>query len=88
MHAVIVDVSISDVEQARRELQERTVPTVSQAPGFVSGYWIEHGEGKGHSVVLFESEDHANAAAERVRSNAPETVTVENVSVHEVVAHA
>ena len=88
LHAIIVDVSISDVEQAQRELRERTVPAVSQAPGFVSGYWIEHGEGKGHSVVVFETEEQATAMAERVRSNAPEAVTVENVSVHEVVAHA
>jgi hypothetical protein len=88
MHAIIVDVSINDVEQAQRELRERTVPAVSQAPGFVSGYWIEHGEGKGHSVVVFETEEQATAMADRVRSNAPETVTVDNVSVHEVVAHA
>ncbi len=88
MHAIIVDVSISDVEQARRELQERTVPTVSQAPGFVSGYWIEHGEGKGHSVVVFETEEQATEMADRVRSNPPEAVTMDNVGVHEVVAHA
>ena len=88
MHAVIVDVSINDMEQARRELHERTVPGASQAPGFVSGFWIDYGEGKGHSVVVFESEDAARAAAERVRANAPEAVTVDDVSVHEVVAHA
>jgi hypothetical protein len=88
MHAIIVDVSIGDVEKAQRELHERTVPAVSQAPGFVSGYWIEHGEGKGHSVVVFETEEQATAMADGVRSNAPEAVTVENVSVHQVVAHA
>jgi hypothetical protein len=88
MHAVIIDVSISDVDQAQRELRERVVPTVSQAPGFVSGFWMERGEGQGHSVVVFESEEAASAVAQQVRSNAPEAVTIDSVGVHEVVAHA
>ena len=88
MHAVVVDVSISDLEQSQRELRERVVPIVSQAPGFVSGVWLARGEGKGHSVVVFETEEAANAMAEQVRSVAPSTVTVDNVGVHEVVAKA
>ena len=88
MHAVVVDVAIHDLEQARGELRERVVPMVSQAPGFVSGVWLDHGEGKGHSIAVFETQDAANAMAEQVRSVAPAAVTVENVSVHEVVASA
>lgn len=88
MYAVIVDVSISDMEQSQRELRERVVPMVSKAPGFVSGFWIEYGEGKGHSVVVFENEDAANGMAQQVRSTAPSTVSIDDVSVHEVVAHA
>jgi hypothetical protein len=87
MHAVIVDVAINDLEQSQQELRERVVPMVSQVPGFVSGVWINAGEGKGHSVVVFESEEAANTMAEQVRSVAPAAVTVENVSIHEVVAH-
>lgn len=88
MHAVVVDVSISDTEQSERELRERVVPMVSKVPGFVSGFWMEYGEGKGHSVVVFESEDVASQMAEQVRSNAPSAVEIDRVSVHEVVAHA
>jgi hypothetical protein len=88
MHAVIVEVTINDIEQAQSELRERVVPAVSQAPRFVAGYWMDRGEGKGHSVVVFENEEAANRAAEQVRSNAPSQVTVDSVSVHEVVAHA
>ncbi|HET9012226.1 MAG TPA: hypothetical protein VFN38_10460 [Gemmatimonadaceae bacterium] len=88
MHAVVVDVSISDVEEAQRELRERVVPAVSQAPGFVSGVWLRPGEGKGHSVVVFETEEAANEMAERVPSMVPPVVTVENVSVCEVAANA
>ena len=39
MHAVVVKVSISDVEGAQKELRETVVPRVSQLPGFVPGYW-------------------------------------------------
>lgn len=88
MHAVIVDVSVSDMEQAQQELRERVVPMVSQAPGFVSGFWMEAGDGKGHSVVIFESEEAANRMAEQVRSNAPSAVTIDSVDVRAVVAHA
>jgi hypothetical protein len=88
MHAVVVDVSISDFEEAQRELRERVVPTVSQSPGFVSGVWLDAGEGRGHSVAVFETEEAANGMAEQVRSVAPAAVTIANVSVHPVVAHA
>jgi len=39
-------------------------------------------------MVMFESEDAAKAMSERVRSMAPDVVTVENIEVREVVAHA
>jgi hypothetical protein len=88
MHAVIVDVSISNMEQAQQELRERVVPMASQVPGFVSGFWMEAGDGKGHSVAIFESQEAANRMAEQVRSNAPSGVTIESVDVRAVVAHA
>jgi hypothetical protein len=87
MYAVVVNVSITDVEQAQLELREQVIPMVSQVPGFVSGVWMENGEGKGHSVVVLESEGAANAMAQQVRS-ASMSVTLDEVSVHEVFAHA
>ncbi len=39
MHAVVVKVTIQDFETARKNLREQVVPTVSQAPCFVPGYW-------------------------------------------------
>ena len=53
MHAVVVDVSISDFDQARRELDESVVPGVSQAPGFVSGDWVALEGHQGRSIVVF-----------------------------------
>ena len=39
MHAVVVRVSIGDPQNAQEDLRTRVVPDVSQAPGFVAGYW-------------------------------------------------
>ena len=70
-----------------RELREQVVPGVSQAPGFVAGYWTRR-EGTGLSMVIFESEEAANAMSERIPSIAQDTVTLESVEVREVVAQA
>ena len=87
MYAVVVNVSITDVDEAQRELREQVVPMVTQLPGFVSGVWMEDGEGKGHSVVVVESKDVADAMAQQVRSSEM-SVALDDVSVHEVFAHA
>ena len=62
---------------------------MSQAPGFVAGYWTRREDSdKGLSMIVFESEENANEAVARIRSAAPEDVTVEDVEVREVVASA
>jgi hypothetical protein len=91
MHAVVVRVSIGDFEVAHKGLRDEVVPRASQAPGFVAGYWTRSEDGhQGLSMVVFESEDAARAAAEQVRNApvVPETVTLEDVEVREVVEHA
>lgn len=87
MHAVVVKVTINDPEAAESALREQVVPGVSQSPGFVAGYWTRRENG-GMSMLVFESEDAANGMSDRVRSMIPETVTLEDVEVREVVAHA
>jgi hypothetical protein len=88
MHAVLVSVKIGDFEKALKELKEQVVPLVSQAPGFVAGYWFEPAGDQGWSVILFESEEAARAAADRIPTQPPENVTIQNVDVRGVVAHA
>ena len=91
MHAVVVNVNIADFDQARQMLTERIVPRVSQAPGFVAGYWTRSEDGRrGMSMVVFDSEDAANGAAQMIQSQLPEedAVTLEGVEVREVVANA
>ena len=87
MHAVVVRVTINNVEGSEAVLREQVVPRVSQAPGFVAAYWTRKDNG-GLSMSVWESEDAANTASEMVRSMAPEGVNVESVEVREVVASA
>jgi hypothetical protein len=87
MHAVVVKVIINDPEGAETALREQAVPAVPQAPGFVTRHWTRKGN-TGLSMVIFESEDAANGASERIRANAPAGVTIEDVEVREVLAHA
>ena len=87
MHAVVVRVTLVDIEASRSDLRERVVPGVSQAPGFVTGYWTRKDD-SGLAMVIFESEDAAEAMRERVPSLAPDVVTIEDIEVREVEAHA
>ena len=87
MHAVVVTVTISDHELAESHLRENVVPGVSQAPGFVAGYWTRKDD-SGVAMVLFESEDAAQAMSERAPSMVPDVVTLKDIEVREVVAHA
>ena len=87
MHAVVVRVTISDQEVAQSHLREQVVPGVSQAPGFVAGYWTRKDD-SGLGMVIFESEDAAQAMSERVPSMVPDVVTIKDIEVREVVANA
>ena len=87
MHAVVVRVNIDDSEGATARLRDEVVPRVSQAPGFVAGYWTRKGN-TGLSMLVFESEETATDAEERVRTNMPDTVTLESTEIREVVANA
>jgi hypothetical protein len=90
VHAVVVNVTIIDFDRAVQILNERIVPGASQAPGFVAGYWTRSEDNRGLSMIVLESEEAANGAAEMIRSQAPENdaVTLESIEVREVVAHA
>jgi hypothetical protein len=90
MHAVVVSVTINDPEAAETMLREQVVPTVKQAPGLVTAYWARSDEGRGGSMIVFESEEAASNAAEQLRSGPPgnsDAVTIDSIEVREVVAH-
>jgi hypothetical protein len=88
MHAVVARSTISDFEQARKFLREEGIPRLSQVPGFVTGHWVRLGETEGASMIVFESEEAAQTAAERFRTNPPPSVTPVSIEVGEVQEHA
>jgi heme-degrading monooxygenase HmoA len=90
MHAVVVQVTIHDFDRARETLTSEIVPQVSQAPGFVTGYWLRSEDNRGLSVIVLESEEAAQAVKQMIESNAPnnDAVSLESAEVREVVAHA
>jgi hypothetical protein len=86
----VVRVTINDFDGAQKVLEEQVVPRASQAPGFVAGYWTRSDDNSGMSMIVFESEDAANGAAQMIQSQGSpsDAVTFEGVEVREVVAHA
>ena len=87
MHAVHVRVTVADREAAVKALQDQIVPAASGAPGFVAGYWVALPNGKGTSIVVFDSEASAQALAGQL-GQPRDGVTIDSVEVGEVVAHA
>lgn len=87
MHAVVVNVTINDREAAERALNEQLVPRVSQIPGFVAGYWTIKDD-TGLTMIVFESEEAANAMSDMARSVVPDAMSLDDVEVREVAAHA
>ena len=90
MHAVLVNVTIQDLNQATQMLEEEIVPRASAAPGFVAGYWTRSDDNRGVAMIVFESEDGARGVADMISQGPPNpgAVTLEGVEVREVVAHA
>jgi hypothetical protein len=87
MHAVVVRVTITNPEGAEQRLRDEVVPRASSAPGFQTGYWTRNGK-SGLSMAIFDSEENARAAADRIPTMVPEDVNLEGVEVREVVASA
>ena len=93
MHAVIgtVEIEANRTAEAHELLNRFTVPNATQAPGFVSGTWCRSVDGtRAQSLVLFESEATAKAAAERLAHGPPPgaPVRVLSADVFEVLAQA
>jgi hypothetical protein len=89
MHAVLTTVTVQDPAAAVEYLKEQVVPNVSQAPGFVAGYWVRDGEA-GRGTIVFDSEDAARAVSDQIseRIAGNPGVTLDSVNVGEVVASA
>jgi hypothetical protein len=87
MYAVVARSTIHEFEQATSVLREQAIPRIRQAPGFVSAQWVRLDESTGTSMLTFETEEAARAAAEQIRANPPggDAITINSIEVGEVV---
>lgn len=88
MHAIVFRITIHDREESDRLLREEFVPNLSQAPGFVAGYWVQSGENEGTSVIVFESEEAVQGVVEQGPPPQTDAFTLNSFETGEVVAHA
>jgi hypothetical protein len=93
MHALVTRVTIHDADRTREMLHSQVVPGVSGAPGFQAGYWTwssGDGERNGLAMMMFDSEEQARAAGDRVKAAAESSddVTLDEIEIREVVASA
>ena len=89
MHAVVTKVTVNDGEGATTHLRDEVVPQVSQAPGLVAAYWVRlEGADQGTAMIVLESEDAARAVADQIQPPPGGEVTIDSITVGEVVANA
>jgi hypothetical protein len=87
MHAVVVNLTITNFDAAGQALHEQLVPRVSRAPGFVAGYWTVKGD-NALSMFMFETEEAATAMSEQAAAAVPNGVALDRIEVRQVAAHA
>ena len=93
MHAmfVTVDIEAGSADESVKVLHEFTVPAAKAQEGFVRGVWFRSSDQtEGHGLVLFDTEDHARAAAALARQGPPAgaPVKIRSVETFEVMAEA
>lgn len=90
---VVIGVWEMDPERRtmQREILERLVAGVRQAPGIVTGYWLDAPDTRtSHTFIVFDEREHAEQFAADVRGNAVNQaaagVSMVSLDVAEVVA--
>jgi hypothetical protein len=93
MHGVLVELEI-DVDRAEEAigfLRNVAIPMIKSGDGFVRGTWMRSIDGRHtRSLLVYEDEAAANAAADRARQGPPPGAPTRFVSadVFEVMAEA
>lgn len=92
MHGVLVmaNIAAGQFDMARKGLHDEVIPRVKKAAGLVKGFWTINPEHtRGVSLIVFDTKEHADGAAEMVRNSPPPSgVTLNSVEVREVVGDA
>jgi hypothetical protein len=89
MHAVVstVDIDPSRLQEATELLPTQVIPSLEALPGFVRATFLRDVLApRGMSVVVFDTEANAKAAADGAGGPADSPVTFTSTLVYEVVA--
>jgi hypothetical protein len=89
-HAVVLQVKLLPDEapgDGEKMLNEIVVPIAKAQAGFQKGIWMRTTDNSGMGVVLFDTEEHADAAMETLKPppGGPELMSV---TIYEVGAEA
>ncbi|WP_275557676.1 hypothetical protein [Streptomyces sp. 5-6(2022)] len=89
MYVALVTLTIDPAQApaAAAALMNDILPKLTAAQGFVSGQWLEPVDGRGMSILTFEDEERARAAAPLLGASAP-GVTIESVEFRRVALSA
>lgn len=91
-HALVTQVSLEGRDRAEAEtlLNEQVIPTVKGLPGFDRGLWLRSADGStGMGIVVFESEEHAKAAAAGMGTmRPPDAPPITSAAIYEVTGLA
>ena len=94
MYVVIVEVKIDPdrMTEVRQFLNDVIAPRAQEFAGFKAGYWLRSSDGNaGRSLLFFESEDAAHAAANEIQTyGVPEGMPamMEGLETFEVLVQA
>lgn len=87
----VVDIDTSRRDQTENLVHEFTIPSAKSLDGFVRGVWTRSEDGsEGRGIVVFDTEEHARAAADTIRQGPPPDapVTFRSVEILEVLGEA
>jgi hypothetical protein len=96
MYAVVgiwnIDPSLRE-KQDQGRLHELVIPSTRHHPGFLVGYWMRDPQsGKGHSTIVLDSEQSAQAFKETVLGNSQNQaragITTDSLTIVEILAQA
>ena len=85
MYAVVVTVAVEpgpSLEEMREGIETGVIPRVKEAPGAIAGHWLApDDQGRGMSIIFFETREQAEAAAASVPEHPAPGVTRLSVEV-------